>query len=68
MTFKYALMLPAIGPNKIARFKDWAKANVPSVAVSLPPQVPVEGTALTVRVKSIEDREAIKSAFPATLP
>lgn len=68
MTFKYTQILPAIGPNKIARFKDWAKAHAPGIEVNLPPQVPIEATALTIRLKSTEDRDAIKSAFPATLP
>lgn len=68
MTFKYALVLPATGSNKIARFKEWAKANVPGIEVSLPEQVPVSATALTIRLKSAEDRDAIRSAFPDTLP
>lgn len=68
MTFKYALVLPAAGPNKISRFKAWAKAHVPGIAVNLPPQVPIESTALTVRVKSAEDRDTVKKAFPETLP
>lgn len=68
MTFKYALVLPAAGPNKVARFKEWAKANTPGIEVNLPPQVPIEATALTVRVRSTQDREAVKKAFPATLP
>lgn len=68
MTFKYALVLPAAGANKIGRFKAWAKDNLSDIEVSLPPQVPVEGTALTVRLKSLEDRALLKSKFPATLP
>lgn len=68
MTFKYTLVLPATGPNKITRFKAWAKAHLPDIEVSLPPQVPIEATALTIRLKSIEDRVAVKDVFPATLP
>lgn len=68
MTFKYTQVLPATGPNKIARFKEWAKAHAPGIDIHLPPQVPIEATALTIRLKSTEDRDAIKKAFPATLP
>lgn len=68
MTFQYALTLPAEGPNKLARFKDWAKTNVPEIAFNLPPQVPVEATALTVRLKSDEERARIREVFPKTLP
>lgn len=68
MSFKYAQVLPAIGPNKIARFKAWAKAHAPEIEINLPPQVPIEATALTIRLKTIEDRAAIKMAFPSTLP
>lgn len=59
MSFKYSHTFPIIGPNKLPRFKDWAAQNLPGVAVSLPPQVPVKSTALTVRLKSIEDRDAL---------
>lgn len=68
MTFKYAVILPATGPNKLTRFKSWASQHTPEVAYSLPPQVPIEATALTVRVRSIEDRDLVKSRFPQTLP
>lgn len=59
MTFKYIHTLPISGPNKLPRFKRWAAENIPGVAVSLPPQVPVKSEALTVRLKSIEDRNAL---------
>lgn len=68
MTFRYSIPLPAENGNKIARFRAWASANMPGVAFSLPPQVPADARALTVRVKSIEDRDRLKSLFPATLP
>lgn len=59
MSFKYSHTFPISGPNKLPRFKDWAAQNLPGVAVSLPPQVPVKSTALTVRLKSVEDRDAL---------
>lgn len=68
MTFKYALVLPASGPNKLSRFKAWARAHVPAVEMNLPPQVPIDATALTVRLKSVEDRDAVRAAFPKALP
>jgi hypothetical protein len=59
MSFRYTHTFPISGPNKLPRFKQWAAENVPGVAVSLPPQVPVKSTALTVRLKSIEDRAVL---------
>lgn len=67
MTFKYALVLPVTGSNKISRVKAWARAHVPSVEINLPVQVPVDATALTVRLKSAEDRDAVRTAFPKDL-
>ena len=59
MTFRYRHTFPISGPNKLPRFRQWAAENIPGVAVSLPPQVPVKSTALTVRLRSIEDRSAL---------
>ncbi|MBD9374512.1 hypothetical protein IB238_17965 [Rhizobium sp. ARZ01] len=59
MSFRYTHSFPISGPNKLPRFKQWAEQNMPGVAVSLPPQVPVKSTALTVRLKSIEDRNTL---------
>ncbi len=59
MTFRYTHTFPISGPNKLPRFKRWAAENIPCVAVSLPPQVPVRSEALTVRLKSIEDRNTL---------
>ena len=59
MTFRYSHTFPISGPNKLPRFRQWAAENIPGVAVSLPPQVPVKSTALTVRLRSIEDRSAL---------
>ena len=59
MSFKYSHTFPISGPNKLPRFKQWAAENIPGVAVSLPPQVPVKSTALTVRLRSAEDRDTL---------
>lgn len=59
MTFRYSHTFPISGPNKLRRFKQWAVENIPGVAVSLPPQVPVKSMALTVRLKSVEDRNTL---------
>ncbi|KQW34907.1 MULTISPECIES: hypothetical protein [Ensifer] len=59
MSFRYSHTFPISGPNKLPRFRQWAAKNVPGVAVSLPPQVPVKSTALTVRLKSGEDRDML---------
>lgn len=68
MSFKFAVILPAKGPNKISRFRSWAKTHIPGLEFKLPPQVPVEATALTVRLRSAEDRDRIKSALVGELP
>ncbi|KQY00481.1 hypothetical protein ASE23_22020 [Rhizobium sp. Root73] len=59
MSFRYTHSFPISGPNKLPRFKQWATENIPGVALSLPPQVPVKSMALTVRLKSIEDRNLL---------
>ena len=59
MSFRYSHTLPISGANKLPRFKQWAAENIPGIALSLPPQVPVKSTALTVRLKSVEDRAAL---------
>lgn len=59
MSFRYIHTFPISGPNKLPRFKQWAIENIPGVALSLPPQVPVKSMALTVRLKSIEDRNLL---------
>jgi len=68
MTFRYSLTLPATGSHKIPRFTAWLRESAPEVECSLPPQVPVEAEALTIRLRSIADRERLRAAFPATLP
>ncbi|KQX24794.1 MULTISPECIES: hypothetical protein [Ensifer] len=59
MSFRYSHTLPISGANKLPRFKQWAAENIPGIALSLPPQVPVKSTALTVRLRSVEDRATL---------
>lgn len=59
MTFKYSFTFPISGPNKLPRFKSWAAEHAPEVPISLPPQVPVKSEAMTIRLKSDEDRQKL---------
>jgi hypothetical protein len=59
MSFQYSYTFPISGPNKLPRFKKWVSENLPGLQVSLPPQVPVKSEALTIRLKSAEDREQL---------
>ncbi len=59
MTFRYSFTFPISGPNKLPRFKNWAARHAPDIEVSLPPQVPVRSEAMTIRLKSIEDRQQL---------
>lgn len=59
MNFSYSYPFPIAGPNKIPRFKKWAAEHAPEIEVSLPPQVPVKSNAMTIRVKSPEDRNVL---------
>jgi hypothetical protein len=59
MTFQFSATFPISGPNKLPRFKTWAEANVPGVAIHTPPQVPVKATAMTIRLKSDADRQTV---------
>jgi hypothetical protein len=61
MTFKYSFTFPISGPNKLPRFKNWAAEHARDVEVSLPPQVPVKSETLTIRLKSLDDRQKLES-------
>jgi hypothetical protein len=61
MTFRYSYTFPISGPNKLPRFKKWAAEHAPEIEVSLPPQVPVKSDAMTIRLKSAEDRSTLLS-------
>lgn len=61
MSFRYSYTFPINGPNKLPRFSQWAAENLPDLEFSLPPQVPVKSTSLTVRLKSAEDRAMLET-------
>jgi hypothetical protein len=61
MSFRYSFTFPISGPNKLPRFKSWVAENASDIEVSLPPQVPVRSTAMTIRLKSVEDKQALES-------
>lgn len=61
MTFRYSYTFPISGPNKLPRFRKWAADHAPEIEVSLPPQVPVKSEAMTIRLKSVEDRQVLLS-------
>lgn len=61
MTFRYSYTFPISGPNKLPRFKKWAAEHASEIEVSLPPQVPVKSHAMTIRLKSAEDRSTLLS-------
>jgi hypothetical protein len=56
MTFKYAATFAITGSHKLRRFQDWASQHLPELAYSLPMQTPVKAEAMTVRLRSLEDR------------
>jgi len=59
MTFKYSATFPISGANKLSRFRDWAKANLPELGYVLPPQTPIKTESLTIRLRSLEDRALV---------
>ena len=59
MSFSYSYTFPISGPNKIPRFKKWAAEHAPEIEVDLPPQVPVKSEAMTIRLRSVEDRQTL---------
>jgi len=61
MSFKYSYTFPINGPNKLPRFSQWAAENAPGIEFSLPLQVPVKSTSLTIRLKSAEDRATLET-------
>ncbi|RYE07021.1 MAG: hypothetical protein EOP22_19440 [Hyphomicrobiales bacterium] len=68
MTFRYTINLPATGSHKVPRFLAWVREHAPDLVVSLPPQVPIESEQLTVRLRSLADRDRLREHFPAALP
>jgi len=61
MSFSYSFTFPISGPNKLPRFKIWAAEHTPEIAFSLPPQVPVKSEEMTIRLRSSEDRETLRT-------
>lgn len=59
MSFSYSYTFPISGPNKIPRFRKWAAEHAPDIEMSLPPQVPVKSEAMTIRLKSADDRQTL---------
>lgn len=59
MSFRYSYTFPINGPNKLPRFRQWAAQHAPEIAISTPPQVPVKSQAMTIRLKSAEDRNTL---------
>lgn len=68
MTFKHAFTLPAIGGNKLKRFRDWASQHVPELDYRLPPQTPIETRTLTIRLRSLGDIDRVRASLPEALP
>ena len=68
MSFRYGLTLPALGGNKLARFTEWARENVPDVEYKLPVQAPIKTETLTIRLNSPTALARLRGAFPTTLP
>lgn len=67
-SFKYGFTFPISGGNKLTRFKAWAAANLPGLDYRLPPQTPIETEAMTIRLKSLDDRARLIQALPPDLP
>ncbi|RLP24661.1 hypothetical protein [Mesorhizobium sp. YM1C-6-2] len=61
MTFRYSFTFPISGPNKLPRFKKWAEEHAQEVEISLPLQVPIKSEAMTIRLKSADDREKLET-------
>lgn len=64
MTFKYSVTLPITGSYKIQRFTNWAHEHAPGLEFSLPPQTPIKTQTMTVRLKSLEDRQMVLQKLP----
>jgi len=63
MTFRYSVVLPISGGNKLRRFRAWADRQVPDLSFSLPHQTPIKTETMTVRLRSLEDRQRLLEAF-----
>ena len=61
MTFRYSFTFPISGPNKLPRFKKWIAEHAQEVEINLPLQVPIKSEAMTIRLKSADDRETLQA-------
>lgn len=66
MTFKYSVTLPISGGNKLRRFRDWAEQHLPTLSYSLPHQTPIKTETMTIRLRSLEDRQQLLESFAKT--
>ncbi len=68
MTFKYGFTFAIAGGNKLQRFENWAKQHVPTVEFVLPPQTPIKTETMTIRLKSLADRQALLDKLATVKP
>ncbi|WP_248306051.1 hypothetical protein [Devosia sp. MC1541] len=59
MTYKYSVTLAILGSHKLSRFKAWADAHMPELDYNLPPQTPIKTETMTIRLRSLEDRQTL---------
>jgi hypothetical protein len=59
MTFKYSVIIPISGGNKLSRFKAWCDEHMPSLKYNLPPQTPIKTETMLIRLVSYEDRREL---------
>ncbi|MFD2646617.1 hypothetical protein ACFSX5_02280 [Devosia albogilva] len=59
MTFKYSATIPISGGNKLHRFREWAGESLPDLEYNLPVQTPIKTETMTIRLKSLEDRQKL---------
>ncbi|AKR56359.1 hypothetical protein GCM10011321_03860 [Youhaiella tibetensis] len=68
MTFKYRLAVPIVGPHKIKRFRSWIGDALPDLDYNLPLQTPIATSSMTVRLRSMSDRQRLEAALPPLVP
>lgn len=69
MTFKYTMTLPIHGGDKLRRFRQWAELHLPTLAYSLPLESKTGAEAMTVHLRSPDDRALVlKTMATAPLP
>ena len=68
MTFKYSFPIPISGSHKLQRFEKWASEHAPGVEFSLPPQTPIKTETMTIRLKSLDDRQNLLQKLAEVRP